>query len=345
MSTASLLLLLPLVLLPMTDDAASPTEPAADLPQLGAATDLPPLPEATTSFGACTLGDDPGRAAIYVYGGNTGEAHGYDNTGQAATLRRLDLAAASPQWESLAEGEHLQGNALVAAGGRVVLLGGFKALNDPGDEERLQSLASVRTFDPAEPSRGLVADLPDLPEPRSSFDAVSDGQTIYVVGGWALHDGKETDWHTTAWKLDTAAADPAWQPLPTPPFQRRALVLALVGQRLFVIGGMDHESGPSSRVDVLDLNENAWSQVESLPGPPMAGFGAGALVADGRLFVTTMPGTVLRLDDRSWTPVGQIERGRFFHRVVAGGDGALLLGGTSMQHGKFVDLERLTLPR
>ena len=317
-----------------TDAAAEEDAPAT--PSVVAASDLPDLPEELTSFGATRLGQ-----TVYVYGGNTGSAHGYDREGQSRTLWTLDLDAADRGWTAAGEGQHLQGNALVAAGGRVVLLGGFKANNAPGEEQDLESLATVRAWDPA---AGQWSDLPPLPEPRSSFDAVADGRTIYVVGGWKLTGDAETDWHRTAWSLDLTADSPAWQALPEPPFQRRALVAAMHNGRLYAIGGMTPE-GPTVRVDVFDPAAGAWSRGPDLPGDGMNGFGGGAAVLGGQLVVTTFTGEVVRLNGDAWTVAGRAEPSRFFHRLVGDGDrSALVIGGVNHDVGKFARVDRLTLP-
>ena len=108
---------------------------------------------------------------------------------------------------------------------------------------------------------------------------------------------------------------------------------------------MHPEDGPSVRVDVLDLADETWSRGPDIPGPPMSGFGTAGIVLDGQLLITTMPGTVLQLDGDDWTPIGQLNRPRYFHRVVADGPkSALLIGGTSMQNGKYTAIDRLTLP-
>ena len=136
-----------------------------------------------------------------------------------------------------------------------------------------------------------------------------------------------------------------WQPLPQPPFQRRALATVIHNGTLYALGGMHPETGPSNRVDTFDLQSQAWGRGPDLPGPPMAGFGTAAAVIDGSLHATAMDGTVLRLDGDAWTPIGRLARPRYFHRLVPDGDrSALLIGGTNMQDGKSVAVDRLMLP-
>lgn len=293
----------------------------------------PPLPEMVTSFGGAILGD-----ALYIYGGHTGDAHSYSHEEQANVLRRLNLA--NPQaWEELARGPHLQGLALVAHDGKLYRVGGFTAKNAQGQEQDLWSQDSVAAFDPAD---GKWRDLPPLPEPRSSHDAAVLGDKLYVAGGWQLRGEKDSKWHKTAWVMDLAADRPEWRALPEPGFQRRALALAAHQGRLYVIGGMQREGGPTTRVDIFDPQTGRWSRGPSLPGEPLEGFGCSAFATAGKLYVSTIGGALLRLSDdgAKWRKVRELDTARFFHRMLPLAEGKLLIvGGANMSIGKFDQLE------
>ncbi len=215
------------------------------------------LPELVTSFGGAIA---DGR--LYVYGGHTGHAHAYSNKEQGHVLRRLKLDGKS-QWEAVIEGPHLQGLALVAHDGNIYRIGGFSAKNAEGEEHDLWSTASVAKFDP---KTEKWQDLPPLPEPRSSFDAAVLNDAIYVIGGWQLQGEGDTKWHKTAWKLDLSKTNPQWEPLPNPPFQRRALSVAAYDGKIYAIGGMQEEGGPTTRVDVFDPQTQKWSEGGNLQG-------------------------------------------------------------------------------
>ncbi len=278
-----------------------------------------PLPEAITSFGAARLG-----SWVYVYSGHIGEAHAHSKANLSRRFSRLQLDS-SDSWESLPMQTPLQGTALVAVGNRLIRLGGMQPQNSPDEKEDLRSVVEVSAYDP---ETQQWTQLPDLPEPRSSHDAAVVGSTIYVVGGWQL--GKGSHWHSTAWKLDTAEAHPAWKPLPEPPFQRRALTLVAWDNHLWAIGGMT-EKGPSGEVHQLDLATSRWTAKPTLPGKPIEGFGCAAAVDQGQLIVSTMSGALLRMGptDEQWHSVGQLSVGRFFHRLVPTTNGLLSLGGAS----------------
>jgi N-acetylneuraminic acid mutarotase len=313
-------------------------ELAADAPRRDAAPrsvadKYPPLPELVTSFGGAILGD-----SLYVYGGHTGRAHAYWDEAQARTLRRLDLKTGKA-WEELGKGPGLQGLALVAHGGKLYRLGGFLAKNRKGEEQNLWSQADVAQYDPA--TREWTS-LSPLPEPRSSFDAAVLGDKLYVIGGWQMSGDAESHWHTTAYELDLAAKDASWKALPEPPFQRRALSVAAHDGKIYVLGGMQREGGPTTRVDVFDPERQEWSQGPSLHGEPMDGFGSAAFATGGRLYVSTYSGKLQRLseDGKSWDVIQQLDRARFFHRMLPLSETQLLIvGGASMEIGKFEEVD------
>lgn len=296
--------------------------------------ELGQLPEAITSFGATTIG-----GVIYAYGGHTGGAHSYSNDEQFNKLIRLDLSK-SKQWETVAEGARVQGNALVANGSSLILVGGFTAENAKGEKSRLVSQSNVQQFHL--PS-GQWTDLPSLPEPRSSMDAsVLDGY-VYAIGGWAMNgQSDENRWHKTAWRLPLSKIEKGWEPIAAPPFERRALATAAHAGRLFVIGGMNADGSTTTETCVYEPSTDRWSTIGSIAGLPMNGFGAAATEVDGRLVVSAVDGSLQQLNDTSgeWEIVGHVPTGRFFHRVLPiSNDSMAIIGGANMGVGKFRETE------
>ncbi len=309
---------------------------AADGPaaEIGKAA-LPALPEELTSFGAAVL-----DGKLYAYGGHTGDAHSYSTEEQSGRLWCLDLTAGeSGGWEKLTEGTKLQGLALVAHGDRLIRIGGFTAVNGPGEDHDLRSQDSVAAFDPA---TGQWSELKPLPEPRSSFDAAVLGDRVYVFGGWKLAgESDDSRWHQTAWSLDLNDADASWESLAEMPARRRALAVAAYDGKLYLIGGMSADDGPTTDVMVYDPADDSWASGPSLPGEGMAGFGNSAFAAGAALYVSVYDGHVYRLaaDGNGWESVGQLDPGRFFHRMLPVSDGELLIvGGANMRSGKFTDI-------
>lgn len=320
---------------------ANKVSPSSDASVLVTSDRFPPIPETVTSFGAAIAGDD-----LYVYGGHTGDAHQYHADAQANVLRRINLKSPT-SWQDLGEGPGLQGLAMVAHGGKLIRIGGFTAKNREGEAHQLWSQTAVASYDPA---TAQWTDLPPMPQPRSSFDAVVLGEQIYVIGGWSMQGDAEAEWLQSAYSLDLSAPTPQWQPLPEPPFQRRALSVAAlasnagnqVGGKVYAIGGMQSEGGPTTRVDVFDTHSKTWSRGPSLNGDGMDGFGSSSFSTGGRLYVTTYNGTLQRLasDGQSWETLSQLVRERFFHRLLPLDDERLIIvGGANMTSGKFDELD------
>lgn len=299
--------------------------------------ELAELPEELTSFGGAIAG-----GKLYVYGGHTGSAHSYSTEEQSDRLWSLDLAKPEATWVELAGGPSLQGLALVAYQDDVIRIGGFTAVNEADEDQDLRSQASVARFD-AETK--TWTDLAPLPEPRSSLDAAVLGDRVYVFGGWKLAGSSdESHWHTTAWSLDLSQSDAVWQPIATPPFERRAISVAAHEGKLFVIGGMNSTGKPTTRVDVYDPAVDQWNEGPALPGSGMSGFGSSSFATGGKLYVSTMDGFVHRLgeDQAGWSTVAKTDPARFFHRMLPATDDALLMvGGANMEIGKFTQIDRI----
>ena len=298
---------------------------------------LAELPKGTTSFGAAVAGD-----WVYVYGGNCGAAHRYSTASQSNAFLRLSLKDQT-QWEKLPSGPKLQGLAMVAHGGKLYRVGGFTARNEEGEPQDLWSTDEFARYDPA---KGKWESLAPLPEPRSSHDAVVLGDQLYVVGGWMLQGESKRKWHKTAYVADLSQNKPTWKKLPSPPFQRRALTLGICDGKVYVIGGMQVQGGPTTKVAVFDPAEQSWSEGPSIHGSPMDGFGASAFILGKDLYVTTSSGKLQRLAPGSdkWEIVQTFRPGRFFHRMLPIDDRHLvLIGGTSRGRGRLKELQVLTV--
>ncbi len=299
---------------------------------------FPDLRKGLTSFGAAIVDD-----WLYVYGGHYGRAHEYSTATQSNELSRLNLKK-QDQWETISKGPRLQGLAMVAYNGKLYRVGGFTAHNDAGEEHDLESVADFAEYDPA---RNKWRELPSMPVPRSSHDAVVIGDKLHVVGGWAMISGK-TDWHGTSYVVDLSHKELKWQPLPKQPFVRRALSVGQFEGKLYVIGGIQKVGGPSTAVDIFDPATNQWSKGPNLVGEGMTGFGSSAFAVSKELYVSTYSGNLQRLsaDAKSWSVVAKLKEDRFFHRMLPlGAESLILVGGASMQSGKRLSLETVHLSK
>ncbi|MBA4019327.1 MAG: hypothetical protein C0483_19345 [Pirellula sp.] len=300
-----------------------------------AAPAIPPLPEPVASFGA-TVADD----WLYVYSGHIGKAHAHSKKNLSQKFQRVRLNSAG-EWESLPAGPGLQSVALVHYGNNIYRVGGLSALNEPGEEEQLVSVADFQRYDPR--AKKWTA-LQPLPEGRSSHDAVVVDGKLYVLGGWNL--GKEETWHKHGLVLDLTKADAQWAQLPEQPFQRRALGVAVTGDRIYAVGGMNSDGEPSTDVHYFDWKKQTWAQGPNLPGKDMAGFGTSAVGIDGKLFATTFDGNVYQLSDdgAAWNSVGKLQVPRFMHRILPGvGRSLVVVGGASHKKGHLDSIESFPL--
>lgn len=296
----------------------------------------PELAKGVTSFGGAIAGD-----YLYVYGGHYGAAHSYSSEEQSGDFYRLNLREPHG-WESLAGGPKATGLALVPWHGQLYRVGGFTAKNSEKEEQSLWSQTDFARFDPE--TKQWTA-LEPLPAGRSSHDAAVVGNTLYVVGGWNMQGKEATTWHDTALAMDLSVPSPTWKAIPNPPFHRRALALAAWNDKLYCIGGMQEQGGPTTAVAVFDPAANAWSEGPALVGTDrMDGFGSSAFACGGRLYATTMSGSVQRLNSsgEAWEYAGQLQKPRFFHRLLAWqSDRLVVVGGASMTTGKITALELL----
>ncbi len=302
---------------------------------------LAELPFGITSFGAARLGD-----SLYVYGGHTGTAHEYSSETQSNQLLKLNVTGEMDRWQVVADGERMQGLAMVAHDTRLIVIGGLAARNSEGEPQDLHSLTQVRAFDVETKE---WSDLPSLPEGRSSHDAAIIGDRVYVVGGWNMEGDKATEWHTSALMMDLGQASPVWTHIATPPFQRRALALAEYTGKLYTIGGMNEADGPTRSTAYFDANSGQWSEGPDLIGDEgMNGFGAAAWSIQGRLIVTNNSGCiqVLSSDGKEWQQIGVTQDARFFHRLLPFDNQSLVaLGGANMKSGKFTRPEVLVVTK
>ncbi|HWL07434.1 MAG TPA: DUF1668 domain-containing protein [Planctomicrobium sp.] len=283
------------------------------------------LPEGIASFGAAQEGD-----WLYVYGGHTGRTHTYSKQQALSRFQRISLKNGG-NWEVLPSGPGLQGLVLLAHKGSIYRIGGMTARNEPGEKQDLYSLADFAKFDP---QTKAWTELPPLPEGRSSHGASIVGDKLYVVGGWRLNGSEEPQWQSTMLVFDLAAEKPEWQTLPTPPFQRRALMSTALNGKIYVTGGLTPEGAISRDVDVFDTQTQTWSKGPAIPGMPMNGNGLASYSTEKALYISGMDGKVYRLNKAQdgWDAVGRLEQPRIHHRLASLQHGVLLaIAGATMQ--------------
>ena len=237
----------------------------------------------------------------------------------------------------------MQGLAMVQHKGNLYRIGGFIARNKKGESQDLHSSTEFAKFDF---DKRQWQPLQPMPQARSSTDAVVVGDTLYVVGGWAMRGEEGKQWSDQMLSLDLSNPAAKWQSSETP-FKRRALSAGFQGDKLFVVGGMQQKGGPTAGVMVYDLKSKQWSEGPKLPGEGgMAGFGSSCFNIGGELYASTYGGDVLKLSKAgdAWEHKFELETGRFFHRLLPlAKDKFMLVGGANMDVGKLTEIEVFSL--
>lgn len=129
-----------------------------------------------------------------------------------------------------------------------------------------------------------------FPEQRTEVSAVSDGEAIYVLGGFGVREGRGSA--PTAVYRYTPAGD-AWEKISDLPEGLNHTGIVILEGKLYVVGGYREATfDPIASLRILDLATLAWSEGAPLPTP------RGALAVaelDGRIHAiggTSAAGTV-----------------------------------------------------
>ena len=293
------------------------------------------FPRGMTSFGATVVGKQ-----VFVIGGKSGKAHSYAKSYQNRDVWSLafDGNGSDNEWQTVGENLGLQGLSVVGYQGKVFRIGGLEARNKEGEEHDLHSVADFKQFDPVTKK---WADLPSLPQGRSSIDACVAGNHVYVVGGWTMGDG-DSEWATTMLKFDLDNPAGKWQQVETP-FKTRALAVRSHNNQLIVVGGLQQDGGPTNQVHVYDLKTNKWTQGPDIPAEGgIKAFGCSAVSMAGHLLVSTYDGGIYQLAEGNsgWAKVHELKSGRFFHQMLPVGENQFaLIGGAHMDTGRHLEVE------
>ncbi len=294
----------------------------------------PDLPVPMSSFGAVVVGD-----YVYVYGGHSGKAHNYSTETTRGEFCRLNLQKAG-KWEELTGGPKLQGLALVEHNGKIYRVGGMQPQNSKSEKTDTRSQSTCAAYDV---ESHKWTDIEPLPEPRSSHDAIVSGDHIYVFGGWRLNgkDGKP-EWYAHGWRLDLSKPGAKWEKIEQP-FKRRALAIAALDGKVYVIGGLSDAGKMVRTVDVYDTKAGTWSEGPLIPGEDGNGFTPATAIANGHVYLTPVDGKIYRLSEKAdgWAEVGQFKTKRFVARMVSRPDGMLIILGGSSPTGLLASVEAM----
>lgn len=299
--------------MPEPEHAASAPSSDATLTRADAFHALMPTP--VTSFGAAVVDD-----RVYVAGGYHGTPHHYTSEGQSAEVWSVSLRTGD-DWRRHPDLGRNQGLALVAHGGEICAIGGMRVEGDGA----MISIADVRCLDTRDADATWIDRAP-LPSPRSTHDAFVVGDTVYVVGGWALNGDAGTGVFVARMaELDLSNPRATWTETELP-FQRRALGVAANDRFVVAIGGLSESGTSSGAVAIFDRASRTWREGPALPGD---GFGVAATRVGNTIVASGREGVLYALDEAAteWTTRGSLLFPRFVHRLVAYDEGVVALGG------------------
>ena len=164
----------------------------------------------------------------------------------------------------------------VTVDGLVYLAGGLRSLDPP--EGR-----SVARFESFDPRTGRYERLPDMPLALDHLGLVTVGGDIYVVGGGnATADGFEATGRAFRYSIDRRR----WTELPAMKSPRAAHGVAVIGSRIYVIGGRPVREFGRVRnvatVESFDTRTERWEEHSDMPDPREH---LGATALDGAIYV------------------------------------------------------------
>jgi N-acetylneuraminic acid mutarotase len=289
-------------------------------------------PGVLASFGAAMH-----HGELFIFGGHNGTPHDHSKATQSSKFLRLNKEGT---WTDLPGGVALQSVALVSDGKLLYRVGGMQARNEAEQDDDLWSTDEAASFDPATLK---WTDLPKLPVARSSHDAIVLDGKLFVFGGWKLSGSSKGEWPEHGYALDLADTKAGWKEV-AQPFQRRAVAVAGLGGKVYVLGGLGPDRKISQRVDIYDVKEGKWSVGPELPGNA---FGCSACEMGGRLYATDFTGSVVRLstDGAKWESVASLAIARFFHRLLPASEGKLVAVCGSSHEGHTNTIEWLDVSR
>ncbi|XP_064407275.1 mitogen-activated protein kinase kinase kinase 21-like isoform X2 [Halichondria panicea] len=246
-----------------------------------------------TSVQSVVIGD-----TVYVGGGGAG------NDRDRCTVMKLE----QDQWTKLPEYTAMY-FAMTSLANRLVLVGGY----DPRNKKRTNQLAAFESGEWTHP-------YPPMNIARYSSTAVSFNNYIIVAGG------RDDKGHTSSVEvLDVASR--RWyiaQSLPNP---RSKLKSTLIGNTLYLMGGLDHTDRATKTVHHVDLNEliakalsnldtpTLWQTLQEVPlvfSAPLS-IGRSLLAVGGRDDRTNRSSSIhlYQPDTRRWVKVGDLPTARY----------------------------------
>ena len=159
------------------------------------------------------------------------------------------------RWVGLPDAPSSRGEVSAARlGDQVYVVGGFDAA---GHTSAVVQRLNLRT-------RHWSAVGP-MPRALNHMSAIGYRGRLYVVGGYASPTDTSTDAVTGFWRYDPATRH--WRTMPSAPVPRAAAGAAVLGHRLYVVGGRNDTTAALSSLAIFDFRTGRWSLGPSLAHP------------------------------------------------------------------------------
>ncbi|MEO3757969.1 kelch repeat-containing protein [Mycobacterium sp. B14F4] len=267
-----------------------------------------PIPTPRQLLGAASDGK-----LVYAVGGTSG-------TADLATVETYDPAADA--WKGLPELPGRRSDfGLAYTDGRLVVAGGMS---------QGQVLESVVALDLA---TGSWNGLPDLGTGRHGMAAAGVGKTVYVIGGSTGTGDDEITASAESLKLAPRKPQPApeWRPLPDAPTTRLMTAWAVVGDEIWVAGGM-REGETLQTVQSYNTQTGEWQTRPPLPIPLHHASGASyrdemVVIGGAGDNLADTSNKVFAFRNGKWEQLPDLQRARAAAAAAVVGDKLVVVGG------------------
>jgi Kelch motif len=194
--------------------------------------------------GTEAAGSSGGAAISSRHAGTTHRTH---------AVRSLPVAGIPVgRWVGLPAGPSSRGEVSAARlGDFVYVVGGFDTAG--------HTTAAVQRLDLRSERWSAVK---AMPEALNHMSAIGYRGQLYVVGGYASPGDTSTDAVRGFWRYDPRTG--RWQAMPDAPVPRAAAGAAVLGHRLYVVGGRNDATAALSSVAIFDFDTGQWSLGPSL---------------------------------------------------------------------------------
>jgi N-acetylneuraminic acid mutarotase len=250
---------------------------------------------------------------VYAVGGTNG-------TSELATVEAYDPAADT--WTSLPEVPGRRSDLGVAVtDARLVVVGGVA---------QGEVLKSVVALDLATRSWN---GLPDLGTARHGMAVAAVGKSVYAVGGSTAVGDEQVTTSAEALKLAPRKAQPApqWRPLPDAPTARLMTAWTVLGDEIWVAGGMRHGETLQT-VESYNPRTGEWKTQPPLPIPlnhatAATYHGEMVVIGGAQDAIATASNKVFAFHDGKWTELPALTHARAAAAAAVVGDKLVVVGG------------------